>query len=210
MKKPLFIALFLSILAGFYLWDGTSSASSPATESGSGTVKIGGDFTLTDHTGKEVHDSDYRGRVMLVFFGFTHCPDICPVTTAVLSKTLDQLGADADKVAPLFITVDPKRDTADVLKTYLANFNSHLIGLTGSPEQIKAVVDAYKAYAAVVANDEDEHEASEGYGHHHDDDYMVDHSGYVYLMGKDGVYIRHFPYNVSEKELTEALKPYLK
>lgn len=234
MKKlPLYMLIAVAAAAVFLLSQGKGSPVPDApdeTLSGEGEPAIGGAFTLTDHTGKIVRDADYRGKVMVVFFGFTHCPDICPVTIATLSGTLDALGAQADKVAPLFITVDPARDTPKVLKDYIAPFNAHIVGLTGTAPEIKVAVDAYKAYAARSesvnagavpgdagdpADDDEADDADDAHGHEHagghgGENYTVDHSGFVYLMGKDGKYLRHFPYNVSEKELTQAVREYLK
>lgn len=169
----------------------TASAETTATT-------IGGDFALTDQHGKTVKNTDFRGRVMLVFFGFTHCPDVCPVTLSTLAKTLDALGDKSKHVAAIFITVDPKRDTVPVLKNFLAPFNGKIVGLTGTPESIKKVSDAYKIYFS-------ENEASKK-----DGSYVVDHSTIVYMMGEDGTYLRHFSYDVGEQDLANAIKEYLK
>jgi cytochrome oxidase Cu insertion factor (SCO1/SenC/PrrC family) len=155
---------------------------------------IGGSFTLTDQNGASRRDGDFRGRVMLVSFGFTHCPDICPITVGTLSKTMETLAAKGDNVAPLFITVDPQRDTPSVLKEYLTHFDGRIIGLTGSEVQIRQVADAYKIYYA-------RSQEKQGKG-----DYSIDHSGYIYLMGKDGQFIRVFPYNASETEVAAAIE----
>jgi protein SCO1 len=181
---------------------------------------IGGGFTLTDHDGKTVKDTDYRGRVMLVFFGFTHCPDICPLTSRTLSEVMTGLADQAGQVAPLFITVDPARDTPQVLKTYFANVDKRITGLTGTPEQVKAVAEVYKAYYSKAEPEEelpaeDDAEAHHPDGHgahgsdHHGGDYNVNHSGYVYLMGKDGVYVKHFPYDVPAADVIAAVRQYL-
>src|SRR5690606_16968628 len=103
-------------------------------------------FALTDQHGKKVSSEDFRGRVMLVFFGFTHCPDICPTTVSNLSKMMDALGSDADEIVPVFITVDPERDTPEVMKNYLANFDERFVGLTGSMDDIKKTSKAYKVF----------------------------------------------------------------
>jgi protein SCO1/2 len=205
----LFLTLALVVLTSLMLFatkDRTEQDKTMAETAGSGVAQVGGDFTLTDQNGKTVHESDFRGRLMLVFFGFTHCPDICPVSTAILSQVMSKLGSKADSVAPLFITVDPKRDTPPVLKAYLAPFDRHMIGLTGTPEQIEQVTHAYKAYAATRETDPSTHEAHEAHDHdHHDNAYTVDHSGFIYLMGKDGRFIRLFPYNADAGEITRAV-----
>jgi cytochrome oxidase Cu insertion factor (SCO1/SenC/PrrC family) len=162
-------------------------------------AQIGGAFSLTDSTGKAVSDTDFRGRVMMVFFGFTHCPDMCPTTMNVYTKVLSQLDeTKAAQVAPILISVDPERDTPEVLAKYLTNFDKRIIGLTGTPEQVKQAAGVYRAYYAKAT------------GAAASNDYMVDHSGYVYLMGKDGVFINAVAYDAGEQELlrqlTEALK----
>lgn len=176
----------------------------------------GGAFSLTDQNGKTLSDSDLRGRVMLVFFGFTHCPDICPVTISTLSKLMEKLGDKGNQVAPVFITVDPKRDTPEVMKNYLASFDKRITGLTGTEDQIKDVAAAYRAYYArsgareESAHEEHEaHEHSHGEGDHDHGDYMVDHSGYIYLMDKNGKFVSVFPYNASDEEIAKALEPYI-
>ena len=115
----------------------------PAVQT-SGKALIGGPFTLVDQTGKTVTDQDFRGRYMLVFFGFTHCPDICPAELQVMSAALDELGPKADEVVPVFITLDPERDTQAAMGAYVKNFGSRFVGLTGSPEQIAAAAKAYQ------------------------------------------------------------------
>jgi protein SCO1/2 len=148
-----------------------------------GTALVGGPFSLVDHTGRRVTDRDYRGRYMLVFFGFTHCPDICPSGLSVMATTLDKLGADADKVAPLFVTIDPERDTPAKLAEYVASFSPRIIGLSGSREDVSAVVKAYRVYAKKVASG----------GGGDPGAYTMDHSTIAYLMGPDGAYRTFFP-----------------
>lgn len=159
---------------------------------GSGTALIGGDFILVNQDGKEISGKDFRGQVMLVFFGFTHCPDVCPTTVMTFKNALELLGDKVSSVAPIFITVDPQRDTSSVLKEYLANIDQRIIGLTGSEERIKQVLSAYKAYAAKSKI------ASDG-------EYGMDHSGFIYLMDKNGVYIQHFPYDASVQDIADAV-----
>ena len=149
-----------------------------------GQALVGGPFTLTDHTGKRVTDQDFRGRYMLVFFGFTHCPDICPIALQTISDALDQLDAkQAAKVTPIFITVDPARDTPEVLRAYVANFHPRLVALTGSPEAIGKVAKSYRVFYAKAtgANAPSDPAA-----------YILDHSAIVYLMGPNGEYVAHF------------------
>jgi protein SCO1/2 len=159
----------------------------------SGKALIGGPFTLTDATGKRVTDKDYRGRYMLVFFGFTSCPDICPAGLQLISAALENLGSKADRITPIFISVDPERDTPQKLAAYVKNFNARLVGLTGTPEEIADVAKAYKVYYKKVPN-----EAAPG-------DYGVDHTGIIYLMGPDGEFVSHFTPTTTVDELTAKL-----
>jgi protein SCO1/2 len=133
---------------------------------------------------------------MLVFFGFTHCPDICPAELQVMSQSLDALGPKAAGVVPIFITLDPERDTQAVMAEYVKNFGPRFVGLTGSPEAVAAAAKAYRiAYAKFQ-----EQNAS---------DYSIDHSALVYLMGKDGEYVTHFAYGTPPEKMTETLRRYL-
>jgi protein SCO1/2 len=158
---------------------------------------IGGPFTLVDQTGRTVTDQDFRGRYMLVFFGFTHCPDVCPTELQVMSASLDELGPKAEQVVPIFITLDPERDTPAAMGAYVKNFGSRFVGLTGSPEAIVGAADAYRVAYAKVQEDISK------------PDYSIDHPGLVYLMGKDGEYITQFTYGTPAAKMTETLRRYL-
>jgi len=168
--------LLLAIaIVGVGLWRGLLSEAAPT---------VGGPFALTDQSGKQRTDADFRGRYMLVFFGFTHCPDICPIALQTISDALDQLDAkQAAKVTPIFITVDPARDTPEVLRAYVANFHPRLVALTGSPEAIGKVAKSYRVFYAKAtgANAPSDPAA-----------YILDHSAIVYLMGPNGEYVAHF------------------
>ncbi len=141
-----------------------------------GEALVKSEFNLVNHLGQRVTQKDFSGRWQLVFFGFTYCPDVCPTTLASMGKVIDDLGKDADKVAPLFITVDPLRDTPKILAEYVTAIHPKLIGLTGTPDEIKAAAKAFRIYYSKV-NKED---APDGY--------LMDHSGYIYLMTPKGVY----------------------
>jgi protein SCO1/2 len=168
----------------------------PAVQT-SGKALIGGPFALVDQTGKTVTDQDFRGRYMLVFFGFTHCPDICPAELQVMSAALDALGPKADSVVPIFITLDPERDTQAAMGAYVKNFGPRFVGLTGSSEQIAAAAKAYRVAYSKFQQDKTS------------SDYSIDHSALVYLMGKDGEYITHFAYGTPASQMTETLRRYL-
>jgi protein SCO1/2 len=124
----------------------------PASAPSVGRALVGGAFSLTDQTGKRVTDKDFRGRYTLVFFGFTNCPDVCPSALQVMAAALDKLGPEGQKITPLFITVDPERDTPAQLAGYLKSFHPRLVGLTGTPAEIEAVTKAYRVYVKKVAD----------------------------------------------------------
>jgi protein SCO1/2 len=162
---------------------------------GPGPSAIGGPFKLTDQDGKLITDQDMKGKPLLVFFGYTHCPDICPTTLFELSEVLHAMGKDADGVNALFITVDPDRDTAAVMKDYLSSFDPHLRGATGSQQQIDAVEKEYRVYAKKVPTK--------------NGDYSMDHSAVVYLMDKDGRFVAPFKLKRRPAEAADALRKYL-
>jgi len=196
--------LVVVILAGFLIGALAGAAAlvltkGPATPGVATTGKalVGGPFTLVDQTGKTVTERDFSGRYMLVFFGFTHCPDICPAELQVIAESLKALGPDAKKIVPVFITVDPERDTPEVMADYVKNFGDEFVGLTGSTDQIAAVA---KAYRVAYAKFQETYSAT---------DYSVDHSALLYLMGPNGDYITHLPYGTGAQEMTETLRRYL-
>jgi cytochrome oxidase Cu insertion factor (SCO1/SenC/PrrC family) len=153
---------------------------------------VGGPFSLVDTNGKPATDQTYRGKWMLIYFGYAYCPDICPTILQTISSALDQLGNKAVQVAPLFITVDPARDTPAAIGQYVALFDPRLIGLTGTSAQINAAQAAYHVYSHKVV--------SKG-----DGGYMIDHSSYVYLMGPDGKLKTVFQADTSEADMVDAL-----
>ena len=162
-----------------------------------GKALIGGPFELTSHDGKRIRDAKYRGKLMLVYFGFTYCPDICPAGLQVISAALDKIGAQSNKVAPLFITVDPERDTPEQLKSYVSSFHPSLIGLTGSAEDISAAAKAYRVYYRKAQDPS----LSE---------YTMDHTSFIYLMDGKGEFVTHFPHAVTPDKLAARLKTELK
>jgi protein SCO1/2 len=215
-RVPVFYLLIL-VLALVVIWV-SPTLKSPAGTSGSeslqGEAAIGGHFNLTDQHGKKVSDADFRGKAMLVFFGFTHCPDICPVASSRLNAMMQNLGADADKAVPVFITVDPARDNPSVLKNYFANFDKRFVALTGSDKQVKDAAAAYKVYYNAPSKGHGEahgahHEHGDGHAPSHGGDYNVDHSGFIYLMDKNGRYVRHFNYDASSEEMAAAVREVL-
>lgn len=159
----------------------------------SGKALVGGPFSLTDSTGKRVTDKDYRGRDMLVFFGFTSCPDICPAGLQLIAAALDKLGPKADRITPIFITVDPERDSAAKLDEYVKHFSPRIVGLTGTPDEIAAAAKAYRVYYKKVPNNDVP------------GDYSMDHTGIIYLMDANGDYITHFTPSTPLDEMTAKL-----
>ncbi len=170
----------------------------PPPVSSSGTALIGGPFALMDQNGNLRSAGEFSGRYMLVYFGFTTCPDICPTDLGKMGAALTQLekndAARAARVQPIFITVDPERDTVTAIKEYMPNFHPRLIGLTGTPAQIKAVMAAYRVYAQKNIPKDDPA------------NYMMDHSSYIYLMGPDGGYITHFTNADSAVKIAKGIR----
>lgn len=161
-----------------------------------GRGHVGGPFELIDQTGKKRTDADFRGKLMIVYFGYTYCPDICPTALTEIGLAIDKLGAAGEDVQPLFISVDPERDTTRVLANYVTSFYPRLIGLTGTPAQIRAVADSYKAYYA-------KYFPSDG------GVYLIDHTGFIYLMGRSGEYLGFFPPGTSADRMVEIIREHL-
>jgi len=167
-------------------WDGRQ------VQSSAGEALIGGPFSLTDQRGARVTEQDFAGRFMLIYFGYTFCPDICPTSLTVMAAALDELPeAQAEQVVPVLITVDPARDTVEQLAAYAPLFHPRLVALTGSEDEVGAAARAYRVYYHVPDAD--------------DDDYLVDHSTFVYLMGPDGSYRTHFGIDASPEAMAEAI-----
>ena len=158
-------------------------------------VLIGGDFILTDYNGNEFSSELMKGKLSLVYFGFTFCPDICPTSLQKLTNVLTTLDKYQIDVLPIFITVDPSRDTKELLKEYLGHFHPKFIGLTGNEKEISKVADLYKVFYA----------KAEGAGEA-GDKYMLDHSSFVYLMDKNGKYLKHFYMATTAEEIVEFIR----
>ena len=182
----------LALGAAYLVSTGRSLSGLPTATTG--RALIGGPFELVDQNNKTVTDADFRGKHMLVYFGFTHCPDFCPAGLQVISEALEQLGPMAARYQTLFVTIDPERDTPEVLKIYLDSFHPSIHGLSGSAEQVAGAIREYRVYARKAYTDEEKV------------DYTMDHSLFLYLMGPDGAYVRHFNHGITPEKLAAALK----
>jgi protein SCO1/2 len=184
--------LLLAVLIGGFLWQrGDEMIAGQMTVSG--TASVGGPFGLTDQTGATRSDKDFRGRYMLIYFGYTYCPDVCPLTLGVMEDALSKLPKDqAKRIVPIFITVDPARDTPSVLKTYLHGFGKEWIGLTGDAPSIANVAKEYRVYYAKAP--------LEGGG------YAMNHSSVIYLMAPNGTFVTHYEEDIGPKALADDLK----
>jgi len=159
-----------------------------------GRGPIGGSFELIDHKGIPRTDTDFRGKLLLVYFGYTYCPDICPTDLMAIGLTLDKLGSAGDAVQPLFITIDPERDTVEQLANYVPFFHPRLIGLTGKAAVVRRVAHAYKVYYKKV-------------GRSGSEDYVMDHTGFIYLVDAKGQYLGFFPAGTSADRMAEFIRP---
>lgn len=198
MNAKLIVTIVI-VLAAIYI--GTHFVAAPPASAphqhpqttGSGKPAIGGAFTLVDQNGAPYTDADLKGHYSLVFFGFTHCPDMCPMAMTNITTALESmLPQAAEKITPVLISVDPERDTPEVMKAYAANFHPRLVALTGTPEQTSTAASAFKVYHQVADP------AAE--------DYMVNHSGFIYLMGPDGQYIKHFSHTTPPEDMAVELE----
>jgi protein SCO1/2 len=180
-------SLLVGLLAMLWVMGGVRGVTTPAA--------IGGPFQLTDQSGATVTEKSLQGRPTLIFFGFTHCPDVCPTSLFEMSEVLKAMGKDADRVNALFISVDPDRDTAAAMKDYLASFDPHLKGLTGDAASVQKVITEYRVYAKKVPLK--------------DGDYTMDHTALIYLMDRDGKFVAPFNLNRKPEEAATDLRRYL-
>lgn len=158
------------------------------------TPAIGGPFALVDGDGKPRTDAEFRGKFMLIYFGYTHCPDACPTALQDMADALEKVGPGADQVAPIFISIDPERDTVGYLKGYAEQFDPRFVGLTGSNDQVAAAARAYRVYYRKA------NQAT---------DYLMDHSSIIYLMGRDGKFLAHFTHQTPPEQIAAAIKKQL-
>ncbi len=199
-----FLVGLLVLLGGAAAYLFTQPASTVTvlpSQAGSGAADIGGAFELIDQSGQTRTQADFAGRHMLVYFGYTYCPDVCPTSLSIMSQALDLIEAETgsleDRVVPLFVTVDPERDDVAAMAAYAEHFHPRLVALTGSDAQIAAAAKAYRVYYRKA----EDPSASE---------YLMDHSSFIYLMGPDGSYVSHFAHNAKPQEIAQGLKGFLK
>jgi protein SCO1/2 len=180
-------SLLIGLLVMLWAMGGVRGVTAPAA--------IGGPFQLTDQSGATVTEKDLQGKPSIVFFGFTHCPDVCPTALFEMSEILRAMGKDADRFNAYFISVDPERDSKEAMKEYLSSFDPHLKGLTGDPEAVAKVLSAYRVYAKKVPLK--------------DGDYTMDHTALTYLMDRDGKFVAPFNLNRKPEEAAADLRKYL-
>ncbi|WP_142850544.1 SCO family protein [Telmatospirillum sp. J64-1] len=197
MKLGRIIAVVAALLVvGLVALAGRATLWNDGGQHQAAAVPIGGPFTLVDHTGKTVTEQDFRGRPMLIYFGYAYCPDACPTSLAIMAQALDMLGPQGEEITPVFITVDPERDTVETVAGYVQAFHPRMVGLTGTNEQVEAAKKAWRVYSA-KANVESA------------TDYLVDHSSIIYLMGPDGSFVTHFSHGTTPEAVAEGLRRYL-
>lgn len=198
MRRPLLIvatfaaSLAVSLLVALWLVSGQQGGQRAQVFA---PAAIGGAFSLVDQDGARVTEQNLIGKPTIIFFGFTHCPDVCPTSLFEMSEVLRAMGPAAEGVGAYFVSVDPERDTPEAMKTYLQSFDPRLKGLTGTPEDVAKIVAAYRVYAKKVP--------TEG------GDYTMDHTALIYLMGKDGKFIAPFNLKRTPEEAAADLKKYL-
>jgi protein SCO1/2 len=184
--------LLVAALAGGLLWHESEMVPGLGRTVITGRADVGGPFRLTDQNGKSVSDADFRGRYMLVYFGYSFCPDVCPTTLAVMAQALEKLGGASRRVVPVFITIDPERDTPKVLADYMKAFGPSFVGLTGKEAAIKDVEKKYRVYAVKKPLEKG--------------NYGVDHSSVLYLMGPDGKLVSFYDEAISPDALAKELR----
>ena len=189
----IFVASSLLAVAAFAGWRAWRGEVTPTVAQNAESL-IRTEFDLVDHTGKRVSSSSFEDRWLLIFFGYTFCPDVCPTTLGEVALLLDGLGEKADRIQPLFVTIDPERDTPEILADYVTAFHPRIVGLTGTTEEIAAAASNYRVYYAKVT----EEGAAE-------EDYLMDHSAYLYLIDPNGNFVRPFPFNSPMAETQAAI-----
>ncbi|MCR9213311.1 MAG: SCO family protein [Proteobacteria bacterium] len=199
----LLIAFFLlasAVVIGLWATGIVNFGPGSSTAGGStiiaGAPQIGGPFELVNHKGETVTEADFKGKLMLVFFGYTYCPDVCPTEMQTISVAMQELGDDGNDVTPVFVSVDPTRDTTEVMSEFVEAFHPTLVGLTGTEEQIADIKKKYRVYSQKEENGDPEY-------------YLVDHSSFTYLMDREGELITVFSYGTPSEEMAAKIKEQL-
>lgn len=197
--RPLPVIVVCLVVAVFAVGAWLNLRTPPASEE-SGTVggfvvntDIGGSFTLTDQTGARLGDEAFRGRFALIYFGYTYCPDVCPTELGAMAAAIDMLGEDGARVVPVLITIDPERDTPEVLAEYVPLFHERMIGLTGAPTEIREVAKKYRVFYQRVEDP-------------NFDEYLMDHSSFVYLLDPEGEVVAMFRYGTDPAEIAKTIR----
>lgn len=190
--------ILLGTLAMLTLYHpGLRPQATPSGDAG-GTVAIGGPFALVDGKGNAFTDADLKGKYSLIFFGFTHCPDICPLTLQVMTDAIEQAGPAGERVTPVFVSVDPERDTVEAVGSYVGAFHPRFVGLTGTPEQVEAAAKAYRVFfRKAPLKDNEGKETGE---------YTVEHTGIIFLMDPEGRYLTHFSSGAPAADMTAYIR----
>jgi cytochrome oxidase Cu insertion factor (SCO1/SenC/PrrC family) len=188
--------LLVAAMAGGLIWHESENVPGLGRTVTSGKIEVGGPFRLIDQNGKPRSNTDFGGKYLLIYFGYSFCPDVCPTTLGVISQALDQMGVDGNRIVPIFITIDPERDTPAVMKQYMAAFGPRFVGLTGDNATIAAVEKEYRVYAKKQPLDKGNPKG--GYG--------MDHSSVIYLMRPDGRMVSYYDELISPDALTKDLK----
>lgn len=190
----LFVIIFLAVIA-FFVWSKYLNMDPTPTASENSRALIGGSFELVDHTGTPVTEETFYGKYMIVYFGYTYCPDVCPMDLQIMADSLRYLDAEQlDQITPVFVTVDPERDTVEVMAEYIKFFHEDLVGLTGTLEQIETIKKAYRVYAAKADDSAD---------------YLVDHTAYTYFMDKDGALLQHFNHGEDPEAMASKMASFI-
>ncbi|PHZ84155.1 SCO family protein [Paremcibacter congregatus] len=189
------MAAILALLLVFY--PGLFTGEKPRTALENTKALIGGPFSLTDHHGKTVTEADFKGKYMLIYFGYTYCPDVCPTELQIMADALDRVPPETlAEVVPLFISVDPARDSIEILAQYAPAFHPNMVGLTGTPDQVKTVKKAYRVYSAIDKVEEGADPQA----------YLVSHTSYTYLMDRNGEYVTHFTSQTDPEVMAKRLQ----
>ncbi len=192
-KKPnmrILLSLVLIIIA-IIVWIQFLNKENAPTAAENSRALIGGEFSLTNHKGVVVTDKDFLGKYMIVYFGYTFCPDVCPMDLQIMADAIRLLPPEKlEQVNPVFVTIDPERDTVDVMAEYIRYFHDDMIGLTGTSEQIDAIKKAYRVYAAKADDSAD---------------YLVDHTSYTYFMDKEGNLLKHFNHGEEPEAMANTI-----